>query len=187
MHNTDFNELAQLTGAAILDPETSELLGLGATKYRGIALAERDLERAQSRACGHLSADDYRRLFELARDLEALQDAARSAFATRLGFVSGKPFTLDELRAGEAAGLAAVGDPCDPFVGLADYFRDTDGNPVGLVGHSRRAWNECHAFGVAHGLQADALEGSWRSPGAYIAVLYTRPGFVHLPKQQVAP
>jgi hypothetical protein len=171
--------------ASIFDSETSELLELGATRYREIALAERAVHRAQSGNYGHLRADDYRRMYELTKDLEALQDAARSAFAGPLGFVSGKPFTLDELRAGAAAGLAEE-DPGCAFMGKgrADYFYQ-GGKPIAVVGHSRARWSDCHEFGVTNGLDATALPGSWVSPGVFIATLYTLPGFVHLPKQRV--
>jgi hypothetical protein len=146
--------------------QTDELLRMGAAEYPDIAGAERDL---------------------LYGDLAALQDAARSAFARPLGFVSGKPFTLDELHAGEATGLAEE-DPSCAFMGKGrvDFFYRDD-KPIAIVGHSRARWSDCYQFGMTHGLEAAALPGSWRSPGTCIAVLYTRPGFVHLPKPRVQP
>jgi hypothetical protein len=178
---------------SFFDPETSELLQLGVKKYRDIALAERAVDRARDAFeairpfPGAQAVEALRNYYATFRDLEDLRQKARSAFAEPMDWVAGAPFSLDELRAGEAAGLAEE-DPCCAFMGKgrADFFYTKDGKPSAVAGHSRSTWAACHAFGASQGLEAHALEGSWRSPGGYIAVLYVLPGFVHLPKQRAA-
>jgi hypothetical protein len=142
--------------AAILDDETSKLLETGVAEYPDIAKQERAVHRAQSRTEGALNVDALHEIYEKARDLEALREAARSSFAEKLGWNAGALFSLDELRMGAASGLVEEV----------------------VVGHSRRAWADCRGFGMIQGLQVDALPGSWISPGVYIAVLYTRQGYV---------
>jgi hypothetical protein len=134
-----------------------------------------------------MDVDALRELYEKARDLEALREKARSAFAEKLGWTAGAPFSLDELRAGKASGVVEE-DPCCAFMGRgrADFFYE-GGKPIGVVGHSRSTWADCRGFGTIQSLQVEALPGSWISPGVYIAVLYTRRGFVPTQRAQKAP
>jgi len=167
--------------AAIFDPSTSELLQIGAVEYADIAKQERAVQRARETfdSIRHPSAravEALREYYERFRDLEGARENARAAFAEKIGGNVGAPFTLDELRAGTATGLARV-NPCDAFVGIADYLWQNC-RPIGVVGHTRRAWRECYEFGTSQGFQVDALPGSWVGPGVYIAVLYTRRGYI---------
>ena len=148
-------QLARATGAAIFDPDTSDLLDLGLVKYRDIALAERAVDRARDAFeairpfSGVQAVDALRNYHENFRDLEDMRQKARSAFAERLDWVVGAPFSLDELRAGEAAGVAEE-DPCCAFMGKgrADYFYTKDGKPSAVAGHSRSAWADSKVPGA---------------------------------------
>lgn len=163
---------------AIFDRETSELRDLGALKYLNIAKQERAVRRAREAFDDRprpdaLAVEALRRYYEAFREFVAMRDSARAAFAEKLQWRPGKPFSLDELRAGDATGLFEP-DLCDAFVGLADYFYDGDDKPVGVVGHTRRTWQECRDFGTRQDLRVEALEGCWYDPGTLNAVLLTR-------------
>lgn len=181
--NTGLIELAKST-ANFSDPETGELLELGALEYLDIAKQERAVHRAQARSDG-LDVGKLHDLYEKARDLQSMRDAARAKFAEPLGWLIGAPFSFDDLRAGKVSGPFEV-NPCCAFAGRgrSDFFYDLDGAPVGVIGHSSRTWRECHDFGARGRLQVDALPGSWYGPGVYLAILYTRLGFI--PAKRVA-
>ena len=104
--------------------------------------------------------------------LDSAVARARARFCVERGWRSSNPFALSDLRGWRWTDLVA---DRKPFIGkYSDYFRDSNGAAIAILGHTNRSCARALAFAERNGLRAEILPYSWYVPGM-AAVIYTRP------------
>jgi hypothetical protein len=136
--------------------------------YEEYVAAARARDDARIRARTHGTRSEYlkadRAMYAALEKYNALKESARTAFAASRGWRYDKKRWVHVTERGHYE-RRIVKNP--------EFFRDKEGNTVGLITHTNAKHEEVAGYAARNGYNAEVLPFSWLYPDIYDAVLLT--------------